>query len=177
MIKKKYDIVISMGGSDPKNLSLMVTKSLSDLNNLNIKIILGPFFKKFKELYRLTKNKKNITIIKSPKKIWKEFFKSDVVICNAGSTLYELAIQQVPTISISSSKHQIPYATTFALKNTCLNLGYWKNLNSDRLKKVLLNLLKNSKKRQQLCISASKVMDGKGTVRVTNKINQFLLKK
>ena len=43
-VKKKYSILITMGGSDKFNLTTRTVKSLMNINNIHISIIVGPFF-------------------------------------------------------------------------------------------------------------------------------------
>ena len=43
-----------------------------------------------------------------------KFKKGDLVISNSGNTLYELAIMHIPSMCITSFKHEIPYANAFS---------------------------------------------------------------
>ena len=132
--KTKYEIVVSMGGSDPDDLTFFVTKSLLHLKNVKLKIILGPLYSKHAKLATIIKNKRNVQIISSPSKIWEKFAKADLAISNAGNTLFELAVLKIPTICIAAVEHQIPYAKEFARKGFAVNLGFWKNVNKQNLK-------------------------------------------
>ena len=148
--KKKYDVTISMGGSDPNELTLKVTNSIMDLKNINLKIIIGPFYQDLKKLEKLIKNKKFCSVIKSPNNIWKYFKKSDVVISNAGSTLFELAIQKIPTICISAVEHQMAYANEFAKKGFSMNLGFYKKIEEENINKILSEVLQNRENLKKL---------------------------
>lgn len=175
--KNIYNIVVSMGGSDSNELTLRITKSIMDLKNIDIKIIIGPFYKDLKKLRNLIKNKKHVSIIDSPPKIWKQFKKADVVIANAGSTLFELAIQRVPTICIPAVKHQILYAENFSAKGFSINLGLWKCLKSNIVHKTLVEILENKVKRRKISLLGDKLVDGKGLLRTTNVITRLLNEK
>ena len=118
---QQFILTISMGGSDPDELTFLIYRAISYLPNIKIRVIVGPFFKKIKQLRNETRSKKNIRVIVNPKHIWNEFSKSDLVISNAGSTLFELAILRVPTICISVVDHQIPYANFFQNKHFLKN--------------------------------------------------------
>ena len=100
--KRKYHIIISAGGSDPNNVSFFVVKALMDFHNITTTVIVGPFFSNIIKLKKLSKKKKNLNLLVSPKKIWKEFKKADVIVSGSGSTLFELAYQKIPTISIAT---------------------------------------------------------------------------
>lgn len=175
--KKKYDVTISMGGSDSNELTLIIIRSIMNLKNIYIKIIVGPFFKDLKKLKQLIKNRNHISIINSPSNIWEQFKKSDVVISNAGSTLFELAIQRVPTICIPVIEHQILYAEEFSSKGFSINLGVWKDLKTNIIRKTLVKILDNKAKRRAISSLGNKLVDGKGLSRTTNLIITLLNKK
>lgn len=172
--KKRFDVVISMGGSDSNQLSLKIAKSILGIPNIRIKIIKGPFFKNSRKLQNLAKINKRIIIKNCPYAIWKDFNKADVVIASAGSTLFELAIQRVPSICIATTKHQIPYAKQFVLDSFVINLGYWRNISYSELNDNLNAILKNTKRRKQMCLAGGKMLDGYGLQRVTNIINSLI---
>lgn len=171
--KKKYQIVISMGGSDPNDLTFFVTKSLLNLENVKLRIILGPLYHEHNNLLRLIKNQKNIKLIKSPLKIWNEFFKADLAISNAGNTLFELAIMRIPTMCISAVAHQIPYAEEFTKQHSALNVGFWKNVTDHKIRKNVEYLINNKKLRKIFSSSASRIIDGKGLSRVIKIIENI----
>lgn len=165
--KEKYHVVISVGGSDPHKLSLFVAKALQNIDNIKITIIVGPFFTKLVKLKQFVKNNKNIALVFSPKKIWNEFIKADVVISGSGNTLFELAAQRIPTICIATIEHQIPYAKMFAAKGSAINLGFWKNVNYELIRKTLIQILSDKLKRRKMCLASNTILDGKELLRVT----------
>jgi len=171
--KRNYLITISMGGSDPKGITVNILKYLQMIPSVQINIIIGPFFKKFSIL---KKKYDNVKIIKNPKKIWLEFQKSDLVISNSGSTLYELAIMGIPTLCITTFEHERPYANEFSKRNFSIKLGNWEKIDSYNFIKNVTNVLRNKKKRKIMSISGPKIIDGKGISRVTSEVIKCLEK-
>lgn len=167
--KNQYNILISMGGSDPSNLTSKIIKSIIKISQIKVKIIFGPFSKNHSEILNLVKNKKNIKIIYSSKNIWKEFFWSDVTISGGGNTLFELASLGIPTLCIPTFKHEILYVNEFMKKKYSYNLGF-KQKNSLKINYEVERLLKNEKIRKEMCRSGKKLLDGKGLSRVVNII-------
>lgn len=172
--KKPYRIVISMGGSDFVQSTLKITKSIMNLKHINLQIITGPFYNDSQKLQEIIKTKNHISIINSPSNIWEHFMKSDVVISNAGSTLFELAIQKIPTLCIPLIEHQTLYAKEFSRKGFSINLGLWKNLKINNIQHVLNEILEDVSKRRKISSSGSKLVDGKGLSRTTNLITRLL---
>ena len=172
--KKKYSVIVSMGGSDPHELTSLVIRSLENLPNVQITAIIGPFFKNLSKLKNQTKNNSNVLLVNSPKKIWKEFQKCDLAVCAPGNTLYELCTQQIPTICITADPHQLEYANDFSTKGFSENLGLWTKVNSDLVQQSVISLLNNPKKRKKMCMAAKKIIDGKGLCRVIKVIDTFI---
>ena len=168
--KNRYNITISIGGSDYDGLTYFLAKALLDLKNINIKLIIGPYFSNYKKLNTLLN--KNIQIINTPKNIWNIFLKSDVVISNAGSTLYELSIQKIPTIYIATEKHQINYAKEFESKGFGLYLGYKNKITSNQIKNNLDVILNDVNSRKNM-VKMSTIIHGNGSKVITNEILKY----
>jgi len=174
--KKQYKIIISMGGSDPNELSKFVFRSIIDMYNINIKVIIGPFTKKKSKFIKEIQNEQKASIVLSPIKIWKEFQKADVVLSNGGSTLHELAIQGIPTLAIAAFDHQNPYTKFFASKCFCINLGQWDKVTPKKIQTSLLTLLEKKNHRQRMSKAGQMLLDGYGTARVTDIIDVVVKK-
>jgi len=161
--KPIYDIVISMGGSDPHNVSKKVLSAIYKIPNIRICLILGSFY----NISNLDffKNSSSIKIINNSKSIWKNFQNSDLVISSGGTSLFELSVIRTPTIVITSSHHQIPYAKTFSSKGAVVYLGFWSQIKQSQIKENVQNILKNTKLRKQM-YTKSKILDGKGLERI-----------
>ena len=172
---KQPILTISMGGSDPDGLTFIIYRAISHLPDIKIHIIIGPFFKKQNQLKNEVKHNKNTRVIVNSKSIWDEFSKSDLVICNAGSTLFELAILRLPTICISVVDHQIPYAKFFQSKGSTKYLGFKNIINEKKIFSTVLDLLKNEPKRKTMFTACKSIIDGKGLVRVSSIIEKNLV--
>jgi spore coat polysaccharide biosynthesis predicted glycosyltransferase SpsG len=169
--KKSFTVLISIGGSDPKNLTSFIFNAIMNLPNIKIIIIIGPFFTNISKIKNLVKNKKNVVIKISPEKIWNEFAKADIIISKSGITLYELAIMGMPTLCISSFKHEEPSAKKFMKEKFLINLGMQNNVSKLSIKKNLSQLLDNTKQRRMMSTNGKKIVDGKGLFRITRIIN------
>ena len=169
--KTCYDVTISMGGSDPYNISKKVLSAIYKIPHIRICLILGSFYNisNLDFWKTLSPNK----IIKNSKSIWKIFQNSDLVISSGGTSLFELSIIRTPTIIITSSHHQIPYAKIFSSKNSVLYLGYWSQIKQFQIKESTQNILKNTELRKQM-YTKSKILDGKGLERVVNIIEKSI---
>ena len=170
--KSKYCIVVSLGGSDPHGLTFKILDSICDLGNIDIRVILGPLVKQ--KIKRLEYKRKNVSFIESPKLIWNEFKKADLVISNAGNTLFELAVQKVPTICIPAIEHQVPYARFFQTNGFGINLGLWNNVKNKDVKNTVNKILSDLALRKKMNSQGDKIIDGKGLFRVIQIIESHI---
>jgi len=171
--KKIYSVVVSMGGADSTGITIRILNHLKNMASINFRVIIGPLFTKHNQLKQFI-NSKNIVFINSPEKIWIEFKNADLVICNGGNTLFELLIQQIPTLCIPAISHQIPYAKFFDSAGATINLGYWRTVTSKKLLSNLESILFNTTKRKKMANLGSKILDGRGVSRVANIIEKNL---
>lgn len=168
--KKKYDVVVSCGGSDLNELTWKITKQITSISNIKIQVITGPLMKqKF-----LNNMKKDVKIVHSPKKIWNIFKKADLVICTSGSTLFELAIQGIPCINIAAVKHQTLYGSKFSDSGFGIYMGFWSKLNFSKFNLITEELLSNTSQRKRMSSVGKKLVDGNGLKRFEKVISSMI---
>ena len=171
--KSRYSVVVSIGGSDPHGVTSKILDSISDLDEIDIRVILGPLMnQKIKHSHQ----RSNISFIKSPRFIWDEFRKADLVISNAGNTLFELAAQKIPTVCIPAVEHQVPYARYFQNNGFGINLGLWKNIQNKKIKNSVKKILSDTAMRKKMNSQGNKIIDGRGLYRVIRIIESYIKK-
>ena len=100
------NFLISCGGSDPFNLSLLSLRALGEIEEcLNIKLVIGPLFSK--ELKDSIEEaalslSHNLEIIRSPKSLAGYIEWSDITISTSGLTKYEIMVTGTPSVIILS---------------------------------------------------------------------------
>ena len=166
--KKKYDILVTFGGLDEKEISNMFLDSLKEnIEKLKIKIILGPIAEKSKKALEFSKKyKKNIEFIQETKNMYKEIVNSKFGFTTGGVTTYEFASMNVPFAVICDDKHQIPTAKEWSRKKIAINLGYLNDDTPEKIEQVISLICKNN----NFKFSKNKFVDGKGAKRVSLEI-------
>ena len=174
-IKKEIsEILITIGGSD---INFLSTKILGFLNNnynhITKNVIIGSAFKNIDELKKLETQNVNFVVSPSTNMMSEYMQKSDIAISAAGQTLFELGSCGTPTIAILEADNQqnninawletgfIDFAGNFANEN------FLKKINE-----LIINL-QNPEYRKTKSILGKKVVDGKGS----DRISEYLLKK
>jgi UDP-2,4-diacetamido-2,4,6-trideoxy-beta-L-altropyranose hydrolase len=165
---KKWDLLISFGGYDEKNIIEIILKILPDyLNKLKVKIILGPVAKKNSELNKLQKKySKNLHVKNSTKNMAKEMRNTKYGLCTGGLTTYEFACMKIPTGIISDDNHQIITAKQWQKLGFAKNLGII-NKNSESKIRIFVDKVYE---RKFLTRNRKRMVDGLGSKRVANEI-------
>ena len=163
--KKKFDLVITLGGFDANCVIEKILDMMKIKYNFKILVILGPATKKTKKILEFArKNKECLTIIKETDNFQKEISKARFGICGGGITTYEFARMRIPFAIICQYKHQLVTAREWANRDVAKNLGFFE----DNLKKMRCFLEKINQKKIKL--KTTKIIDGLGSKRITKEI-------
>ncbi len=152
--KKKIEkILISFGGTDQHNLSLIVYNIIKDfcnLHNILIHIVCGSGYSKYDDLVKQVNSDPRVLLTRATGVISTIMEESQLAIVSNGRTVYELAHLNIPSIIIS--QHNREKGHTFASLDTGFEeLGVYKKGHTEELiKKTIENLFLNIKHRKKL---------------------------
>jgi len=171
--EKANSVFIMFGGTDPCGNTIKTLDALISLDNLELNVVLGPGFNSDEELDSLlTSAKATINIFRSPKEIMNIMKQSDIAVLSSGVCLYEMACLGIPSITIPQADHEEIIAKKFNECNICINLE--RNPDIYSIKKAVVDLLFDYKKRKTLSVNGRSFVDGKGLQRVINEIKILL---
>lgn len=170
---KKKDLLITMGGSDPKNITLLILENLTAeiFEEYNINIILGASnpHKFAINNFKLKVNDK-FTLIENPSCISDIMRSSDFAICTFGVTAYELAALQIPAFHICLDKDHLNSSQLFVKNKMAVSLGIYKNLDKKILKKFIFENKKLEFLLRQMRFNCKKFIDTNGAKRIASKL-------
>ncbi len=167
--KKKYDLLITLGGFDAHDLLELILKKIYIINKkIKIKIILGPATIKIPNIKKFRKSTIQIDVIKKTNSMKKLISNSRFGICGGGITTYEFASLQVPFAIVCQYPHQIITAREWDKKKLAKNLGFIQK-NESKIDLFLEQLFNN-----QVNLKISKIIDGLGSKRVAKEIQKIL---
>lgn len=170
--KSVSKILLLRGGSDSRCIGPKIINILQKINeNFTISIVLGPKFECWKELKQeKSKSLKNLKIYRNVKNISSLMKNYQLAISAAGVTSTELLTIGIPTIIVYGDPHEKEAANILQQKNTVINLGYGKNISKNILTKTVQTVLNDYNARRILHQNSKKLFDGKGTIRIVQKI-------
>ena len=163
--KKKYDLLITVGGFDANNLLEIILKKISKYEKkIKIKIILGHATKNKSIISKFVTKSNEITIINKTNNMKKEISSTKFGICAGGITTYEFATLHIPFAIVCQYKHQIFTANEWQKRKIAKNLGFIQK----EPKKI--DLFLNHLMQNKIILNHSNLVDGLGSKRVAIEI-------
>lgn len=166
--KKKYDLMATFGGNDEYHIINTFLDSLFKyLNNLKVKIILGPLTKKSKKILVFEqKFPDRLKVVQKTNNMQKEMIQARCGICAGGITTYEFASLKIPFAIICQVKDQLITAREWEKRNVAINLGLINKKSKRKIQNYIQKIVKNDK----AIYYKNNFVDGKGSRRVVKEI-------
>ncbi|SDM20709.1 UDP-2,4-diacetamido-2,4,6-trideoxy-beta-L-altropyranose hydrolase [Sediminibacillus halophilus] len=167
------NILISMGGADPNNVTLSVIKLLEKVNDftMKVKVLLGPA-NKHKEYINanLAQFKLDLQIVEDDEDIPSLFNWADFAITAGGTTLFEMAYMGLPSIVIQIAENQKSAQILAERYHTCLYLGKDTSITLHDFKGALKKM-EDPNVRKKMIVNGQNLIDGRGSERILEKLN------
>ena len=173
-------LFVSMGGSDPKGLTLKVLEALNAFpdDECEVFVVLGLGFKHQESLKELIeRSPRNFGIYENPPSFYEVMMRADLAICTFGVTAYELAAMQIPALYLCLSEDHAESASIFTDAGIGKSLGIAGNITSDSLSFQIGELLHDGSSRQAMSAGAKDLVDGLGAIRVAGLIMNAIKEK
>ena len=168
------NILITFGGSDLRNFTLRVIKVLEKFKGINITIVIGSVYKHKEKLQKFLRNLKcEYDLKENVSNLSEIMFNSDLAISTGGLTAFELCAVGTPFISIAAVGHQVDRLKKMDELGVCKYAGDWEDLKDENLYSIINELIENKKEREFMSERGKKLIDGRGTERLSNIIKNL----
>ncbi|WP_090089755.1 UDP-2,4-diacetamido-2,4,6-trideoxy-beta-L-altropyranose hydrolase [Clostridium uliginosum] len=167
--KKVHNIMITVGGADPSNITGEILSWVKDLE-YTFHVVIGPSFNSEYKLEKLRNEKVKLYYNADMYQIMK---KCDMAISGCGSTLYELAVCGVPTIGIVIADNQKAIACRMHEKEIIINAGICNQLEKYSFTEHIENMSNNYNLRKNMSLKGSELIDNKGIGRILSIIESI----
>jgi len=162
-------ILVTLGGGDPNNVTLKVIRVLQQLElpELEARIVVGPanpYLEALRqEVKRSTCNLQLLTDVTNMPELmaW-----ADVAVSSGGSTCWELAFMQLPSVIVVMADNQRPIAESLHKAGVALNVGTYQNLSFVEIAQAVRRLLVATVERREMAGRGKELVDGEGANRV-----------
>jgi len=168
-------ILVTMGGSDPDNVSLKVLIAIEHMQSsvLEVKVAIGGSNPHYQSLLSAAlASVHNIQLERAVTDMPALMTWVDIAISAGGSTCWELAFMGLPSVSIVLANNQIASAHGLDKQGVVINLGDQKNLTCDKLRDTVTYLLENADLRTNMASGGRELIDSRGGKRVVKALKQ-----
>ena len=164
-------VLISMGATDPKNLTLPLTSFvLQEKHNLKLTVLIGHNPNITPELNQLSNQSKLLDVLGPVPNMAQILWEHDAVICSGGVTLHEAMAVGTPAFVVNQVAHQQTKARFVEKSGAAINLGIGAQYDVKKLREAL-NFRKQ--KLASMSLQAKQLIDGRGVFRVIDAISKL----
>jgi UDP-2,4-diacetamido-2,4,6-trideoxy-beta-L-altropyranose hydrolase len=162
-------LLITLGGSDPDNLTSWVLTALQQFTHLKfeITVIVGGTNPHLKSLTEIASHSiHSVEVLNNVTDMPSHMVQADLAISAGGSTTWELALLGLPSLLIVAAENQAPIAQMLHESGIAISLGPSSTLDPDRFFKLLQQLCESTEQRKAMSQKGQTLIDGEGCDRV-----------
>lgn len=162
------NLLVVLGGSDPANVSGVALKAIATLADpeLHARVVVGPANPHLENLRReADRSPGRVELVVDPADMPELMTWADVAISAAGTTCWELALMQVPTLAVVVADNQFHMAAALAGAGLVEHLGRSEDLTPLRLADSIRRLRTDFDRRLRYAFRGRELIDGLGADR------------
>lgn len=172
--ERAKNILVTLGGADPDNVTFKVIEALQLLNdpNIAVRIIIGPANPRQETLRKaIVSADFNAEFLINPPNMPELMAWADMAVSAGGSTCWELAFMGVPNIVLILAENQAVVAEYLMNKKAVLNLGIFAECTKEQISDACKKLIADSTTRASLSQIGTALINGQGSNHVIKSMN------
>ncbi len=159
-----HRILVTLGGSDPENLTPKIVDALAHCFDLEVTVIAGAGCDKADELRKLKAS--NLRVVFNPPNMAQFMKDSDQAIIAAGGTLWELLSTGCAVLSYSRNIVQTRVVQALSQRGVVVDMGETRHFDPAKLAVSAKELLNSRMARERMTNLGRTLVDGLGATRV-----------
>jgi len=160
-------VLLTMGGSDPKDLTPCILSALTDLDDLQIRVVVGGSADNRSGVAEKAKIfPGRVSVMSDVANMAELMAWADLAIAGAGTTCWEMCLLGVPAILVVVAENQRFIAEYLAKIGAAVNAGPGELIDCASIAQTAGEILGNRDQRFKMSQSARQLVDGKGRERV-----------
>ncbi len=166
-------ILVTMGGADPDNVTVLVIEALQQVQipNLEIRVVVGPANHNMESVHQAAKKSpRKIKVLHDVTNMLDLMAWADLAVAGGGTTWSELAFMGLPSLLLVLADNQVDVATGMTNSGASINLGEAAKASAHQITESIESLSADSKLRLSMSENARQLVDGIGVERVIKAI-------
>lgn len=172
--QRARNILVTLGGSDRDNVTVKVIEALRSLGlgDIDARVIVGPLHAHFDELRSMVAADERIRLHTGVTDLAPVMAWADLAIAAGGTTAWELAFMQVPTLLLVLAENQSVVARGSDEFGAARSLGWAGEISSDEIAGELGELIADCERRAAMGKQGRLMVDGLGAQRVITAMDE-----
>jgi len=169
-------VLVTMGGSDPDNITERVVRAILADPSLNATVVVGgsnPHLCQLREL--VAGAQQNVRLVENVPNMLELMAKTDVAISGAGTTSLEMCFLGLPAMLIVLADNQRAAAEELNRRGAAINLGEGAEVRPSTLSPCLTRLISSEGARKAMSERGRELVDGHGAERVLRELHTSAL--
>ncbi len=164
---KVDNILVTLGGSDPNNMTAKVLTCLKDVDERYAKIVvlLGAANRNYNKMVEISRSRMDVHIVQNPQNVAEIMASTDLAIAAGGTSTYELCYLGIPFIAVIIADNQIDNVASLQERGITLSIDGRKGLICGQLLEALVSMLSQAD-RAKMKQKELEMVDGYGADRV-----------
>jgi len=173
---KGHRVLVTMGGSDPANLTARALDALliAKVEQLDAVVVLGGSSPPSEFPEPSAESGKRISVRRDVKNMAELMAWADVAIASAGSTCWELCLLGLSSVLVDVAENQTAVARELARRGCAVHIRGAKDFTAQRVADHLESLLHSRETRLSMSTRCCELVDGKGSLRVVSAMRAGL---
>jgi UDP-2,4-diacetamido-2,4,6-trideoxy-beta-L-altropyranose hydrolase len=160
-------ILVTMGGSDPDNVTEQILKILLTEPDLELTVVVGGSNPHLANIEHLVEGaNRPIRLLKDVSDMPALMVWADLVVSGAGTTSWEICMMGLPAALCVLAPNQKGIAADLARLGAAAHLGHAGKVPGDETRKTLCELMQSQAKRAKMSARGREIVDGYGAERV-----------
>lgn len=167
-------VLVMQGGADTYGFTPKIVHALGQIAEpFNSTIILGPAFRHFSALNQaLAYCSRKFEVLQDPPDLPGRMADADLAVSAAGLSIFELACVGTPAIAVCAEQFEVDTARRLEAQGIAKNLGFGGELDPAVLAQTVQKLAASPQHRRQMSRRGRRVVDGRGSERIAQRILQ-----
>lgn len=165
-------LLVTMGGSDPENITSRIIEILKNLHieGFELIVVVGGLNPNLETIKESLKNHPAFSVKGNVENMPEIMAWADVAISAGGSTSWELAYTGLPSILIILSDDQEFIVSELSKRGVAVSLGRSDEFRINSAGTLISDLIYSSSKRYNMCKRGIALVDGRGPIRIISEM-------
>lgn len=168
-------VLVTMGGSDPFNLTEKVLRALWDVEGIEVTTVLGPAFRMTETMEELVRRaNERFSFVHGVKNMAPLMRDAHIAFTAVGTTVYELAYMGVPSVLIGNYESDADDLSTLEGLGICRSLGFFRDVEPFRIAEAAESFRDDAATWRGMSMNARGLTDGDGAARIAALIRSLI---